>query len=85
MRFYDAFEVEKVKQKEMKMSNFLPFTICSIVDVPRQSDGASCGIMTVKFIEHLSVGIPLDKVNPSKITYYRLKLAIKAFRREVYI
>ncbi|KAI5351071.1 PREDICTED: ubiquitin-like-specific protease [Prunus dulcis] len=70
MRFYDASEVEKVKQKGMKMSKFMPFTICSNADVPQQCDGTSCRIMTVKFIEHLSAGICLDKVDPSKMTYY---------------
>ncbi|BBG95912.1 DNA glycosylase superfamily protein, partial [Prunus dulcis] len=38
---------------------------------------ASCGILTVKFIEHLSAGMSVDKVDPLKIKYYRLKLAIE--------
>ncbi|CAL2266317.1 unnamed protein product [Prunus armeniaca] len=77
MHFYDTSEVEEVKQKGMKMSMFMPFTICNIGDVPQQRDGTFCGIMTMKFIEHLSVGISLDKVDPSKFKYYRLKLAIE--------
>ncbi|CAL2270603.1 unnamed protein product [Prunus armeniaca] len=40
MHFYDAFEVEGVKQKGMKMSMFTPFTVCSIGDVPQQQDGS---------------------------------------------
>ncbi|CAL2265859.1 unnamed protein product [Prunus armeniaca] len=67
------------------MSTFMPFTVCSIRDVPQQRDGTSCGIMIVKFIKHLSADISLDKVDPSKITYYRLKLAIEALRGEAYI
>ncbi|KAI5348769.1 hypothetical protein L3X38_001656 [Prunus dulcis] len=59
-------------------------TICSIEDLPQQCDGASCGIMTVKFIEHLSADISLDKVDPSKITYYLLKLAIEALKGEAH-
>lgn len=39
MRFYEASEVEEVKQHGMKMSKFKPLTICSIGDVPQQSDG----------------------------------------------
>ncbi|CAL2239061.1 unnamed protein product [Prunus armeniaca] len=77
MHFYDASEVEEVKQKEMKMSKFNTFTICSIGDVPQQCD--------VKFIEYLNADISLDKVDPSMITYYRLKLAIKALRGKEYI
>ncbi|CAL8117226.1 unnamed protein product [Prunus armeniaca] len=38
MHFYDASEVEEVKQKGMKMSKFNTFTICSIGDVPQQCD-----------------------------------------------
>ncbi|CAL9001200.1 unnamed protein product [Prunus brigantina] len=85
MHFYDAFEVEQVKQKGMKMSTFMPFTVCNIGDVPQQRDGTSCGIMTVKFIEHLSVSISLDKVDPSKIKYYLLKLAIEVFYEDANI
>ncbi|KAI5355890.1 hypothetical protein L3X38_008785 [Prunus dulcis] len=70
-------EVEEVKQKGMQMSRSTPFSVCSIADVPQQRDGTSCGIMTVKFIEHLSAGISLDKVDRLKIKYYRLKLAIE--------
>ncbi|KAI5316714.1 hypothetical protein L3X38_036421 [Prunus dulcis] len=36
MGFYEAFEVEQVKQKGMKMSTFTSFTVCSIGDVPQQ-------------------------------------------------
>lgn len=39
MHFYDAFEVEQVKQRGMKMSTFKPFTVCNIGDVPQQRDG----------------------------------------------
>ncbi|CAL2239007.1 unnamed protein product [Prunus armeniaca] len=39
MGFYDASEVEEVKQKGMKMSTFTPFTVYSIGDVPQQRDG----------------------------------------------
>ncbi|KAI5333331.1 hypothetical protein L3X38_023462 [Prunus dulcis] len=77
MHFYEDSEVEEVKQKGLKMSMFTPFSVCSIVDVPQQRDGTSCGILTVKFIEHLSAGISVDKVDPLKIKYYRLKLAIE--------
>ncbi|ONI34339.1 hypothetical protein PRUPE_1G476000 [Prunus persica] len=35
--------------------------------------------MTVKFIEHLSAGISVDKVDPLKIKYYRLRLAIEGY------
>ncbi|KAI5323795.1 hypothetical protein L3X38_032867 [Prunus dulcis] len=83
MHFYDASEVEEVKQKGMKMSTFTPFTICSIGDVPQQRDGTSYGIMTVKFNEYLSAGISLDKFDPLKIKYYQLKLAI--LKGEAYI
>ena len=48
-------------------------------------DSTSCGIMTVKFIEYLSAGIPLHTIDPSKFGYYRLKLAIEAFRGEAYV
>ncbi|CAL8163912.1 unnamed protein product [Prunus armeniaca] len=85
MHFYNASEVEEVKQEGMKKSTFTPFIVCSIRDVPQQRDGTSCGIMTVKFIEHLSADISVDKVDHSKITYYQLKLAIEALRREAYI
>ncbi|BBN67244.1 hypothetical protein Prudu_21S000100 [Prunus dulcis] len=57
MHFYDDSEVEEVKQKGLTMSMYTPFSVCSIADVPQQRDGASCGILTVKFIEHLSAGI----------------------------
>ncbi|KAI5348662.1 hypothetical protein L3X38_001549 [Prunus dulcis] len=77
MHFYDDSEVEKVKQKGLTMSMYTPFSVCSIADVPQQRDGASCGILTVKFIEHLSAGMSVDKVDPLKIKYYRLKLAIE--------
>ncbi|BBN68763.1 hypothetical protein Prudu_566S000600, partial [Prunus dulcis] len=80
MRFYEKSEVEAVKSKGTDMSNFNPFTICRISDVPQQTDGTSCGIMTVKFIEYLSAGIPLHTIDPSKFGYYRLKLAIEALR-----
>ncbi|KAI5321956.1 hypothetical protein L3X38_031028 [Prunus dulcis] len=85
MRFYEKSEVEAVKRKGTDMSNFNPFTICRISDVPQQSDGTSCGIMTVKYIEYLSAGIPLHTIDPSKFGYYRLKLAIEAFRGEAYV
>ncbi|KAI5317360.1 hypothetical protein L3X38_037067 [Prunus dulcis] len=78
MHFYEDSEVEEVKQKGLTMSMFTPFSVCSIADVPQQRDGTSCGILTVKFIEHLSAGISVDKVDPLKIKYYRLKLAIEA-------
>ncbi|BBG93702.1 TCP-1/cpn60 chaperonin family protein [Prunus dulcis] len=42
-------------------------------------------IMTVKFIEHLSAGISLDKVDPLKIKYYRLKLAIEGLRGSIFM
>ncbi|BBN68409.1 Protein of unknown function D, partial [Prunus dulcis] len=87
MHFYEDSEVEEVRQKGLTMSMFTPFSVCSIVDVPQQRDGSnfptywphskSCGILTVKFIEHLSAGISVDKVDPLKIKYYRLKLAIE--------
>ncbi|BBN68664.1 hypothetical protein Prudu_520S000100, partial [Prunus dulcis] len=38
MRFYEKSEVEAVKRKGTDMSNFNPFTICRISDVPQQSD-----------------------------------------------
>ncbi|BBN67275.1 hypothetical protein Prudu_31S000300 [Prunus dulcis] len=57
MHFYDDSEVEEVKQKGLTMSMYAPFSVCSIADVPQQRDGASCGILTVKFIEHLSAGM----------------------------
>ncbi|BBN67313.1 hypothetical protein Prudu_39S000100 [Prunus dulcis] len=85
MRFYEKSEVEAVKRKGTDMSNFNPFTICRISDVPQQTDGTSCGIMTVKYIEYLSAGIPLHTIDPSKFGYYRLKLAIEAFRGEAYV
>ncbi|CAL2244560.1 unnamed protein product [Prunus armeniaca] len=85
MRFYEDSEVEEVKQKGMTMLTFTPFSVCSIGDVPQQRDGAACGIMTVKFIEHLSGDISLDKVDPSKTKYYRLKLAIECLRGKAYI
>ncbi|KAI5323891.1 hypothetical protein L3X38_032964 [Prunus dulcis] len=47
MHFYDAFEVEEVKQKGMKMSTFTPFTVCSIGDVPQQC----CSSNLVQFID----------------------------------
>ncbi|CAL2248156.1 unnamed protein product [Prunus armeniaca] len=85
MHFDGASDGEEVKQKGMKMSTFTSFTVCNIGDVPQQRDGTSCRIMTVKFIEHLSAGISLNKVDPSKITYYRRKLAIEALRvRHIY-
>ncbi|CAL9000228.1 unnamed protein product [Prunus brigantina] len=72
MRFYEKLEVEAVKRKGIDMSTFNPFTICRISDVPQQSDGTSCGIMTV------------NTIDPAKFGYYRLKLAIEAFRGEAY-
>ncbi|BBN68258.1 hypothetical protein Prudu_352S000100, partial [Prunus dulcis] len=95
MHFYDDSEVEEVKQKGLTMSMYTPFSVCSIADVPQQRDGSnfptywphstSCGILTVKFIEHLSAGISVDKVDPLKIKYYRLKLAIEGLRgRHIY-
>ncbi|CAL2259414.1 unnamed protein product [Prunus armeniaca] len=98
MRFYEKSEVEAVKRKGIDMSMFNPFTICRISDVPQQSDGmctsnfytarvdsTSCGIMTVKYIEYLSAGIPCNTIDPSKFGYYRLKLAIEVFRGEAYV
>ncbi|XP_020418551.1 uncharacterized protein LOC109948957 [Prunus persica] len=85
MHFYEDSEVEEVKQKGLQMSRFTPFSVCSIAGVPQQRDGTSCGIMTVKFIEHLSAGISVDKVDPLKIKYYRLKLAIEGLRGEAYL
>ncbi|XP_020416850.1 uncharacterized protein LOC109948402 isoform X2 [Prunus persica] len=85
MHFYDASEVEEVKQKGLTMSMYTPFSVCSIADVPQQRDGASCGILTVKIIEHLSAGMSVDKVDPLKIKYYRLKLAIEGLRGEAYL
>ncbi|CAL9000835.1 unnamed protein product, partial [Prunus brigantina] len=84
MRFYEKSEVEAVKRKGIDMSMFNPFTICRISDAPQQSDGTSCGIMTVKYIEYLSAGIPFNTIDPAKFGYYRLKLAIEAFRGEAY-
>ncbi|CAL2238971.1 unnamed protein product [Prunus armeniaca] len=85
MRFYEKSEVEAVKKKGIDMPTFNPFTICRISDVPQQSDGTSCGIMTVKFIEYLSAGIPFNTIDAAKFGYYRLKLAIKALRGEAYV
>lgn len=48
-------------------------------------DSTSCGIMTVKFIEYLSAGIPFNTIDPAKFGYYRLKLAIEALRGEAYV
>ncbi|KAI5334383.1 hypothetical protein L3X38_024516 [Prunus dulcis] len=39
MQFYEASEVEEVKQQGLKMSRFTPFLVCSIGDVPLQRDG----------------------------------------------
>ncbi|BBG93953.1 DNA glycosylase superfamily protein [Prunus dulcis] len=93
MHFYDDSEVEEVKQKGLTMSMYTPFSVCSIADVPQQRDGsnfptnwphsASCGILTVKFIEHLSAGMSVDKVDPLKIKYYRLKLAIEVSEHKI--
>ncbi|KAI5355898.1 hypothetical protein L3X38_008793 [Prunus dulcis] len=80
MHFYEDFEVEEVKQKGLQISRFTPFSVCSIAVVPQQRDGTSWEIMTVKFIEHLSAGVSLDKVDPLEIKYYRLKLAIEGLR-----
>ncbi|CAL2242078.1 unnamed protein product [Prunus armeniaca] len=98
MRFYEKSDVEAVKKKGIDMPTFNPFTICRISDVPQQSDGmctsnfctarvdsTSCGIMTVKFIEYLSAGIPFNTIDPAKFGYYRLKLAIEALRGEAYV
>ncbi|CAL2246838.1 unnamed protein product [Prunus armeniaca] len=85
MRFYEKLEVEAVKKKGIDMSKFTPFIICRIPDVPQQSDGTSCSIMIVKFIEYLSDGIPFHTIDPSKFGYYRLKLTIEAFRGEAYV
>ncbi|KAI5343779.1 hypothetical protein L3X38_011655 [Prunus dulcis] len=85
MHFYDASEVQEVKQKGMKMSTFMPFTVCRIGDVPQQRDGTPYGILTFKFIEYLSAGISLDKIDPLKIKYYRLKLAIEGLKGQAYI
>ncbi|KAI5311575.1 hypothetical protein L3X38_040748 [Prunus dulcis] len=64
---------------------YTPFSVCSIADVLQQRDGASCEILTVKFIEHLSAGMSVDKVDPLKDKYYRLKLAIEGLRgRHIY-
>ncbi|XP_020411099.1 protein DETOXIFICATION 45, chloroplastic [Prunus persica] len=82
MHFYEDSEVEEVKQKGLQMSRFTPFSVCSIAGLPQQQDGTSCGIITVKFIEHLSARISVDKVDPLKIKYYRLKLAIEGLRGE---
>ncbi|CAL2238182.1 unnamed protein product [Prunus armeniaca] len=82
MRFYEKSEVEAVNKKGIDMSKFTPFSICRIPDVPQQTDGTSRGIMTIKFIEYLSAGIPFHTIDPSKFGYYRLKLAIEAFRGE---
>ncbi|CAL2228394.1 unnamed protein product [Prunus armeniaca] len=84
MRFYEKSEVEVVKKKGIDKPTFNPFIICRISDVPQQSDGTSCGIMTVKFIEYLSAGIPFNTIDPAKFGYYRLKLAIEALRGEAY-
>ncbi|CAL8164340.1 unnamed protein product [Prunus armeniaca] len=87
MKFYEDSEVEEVKQKGLQMLRFTPFSVCVIGGVPQQRDGCnfptywphstSCGIMTVQFIEHLSAGLSVHKIDPSKIKYYRLKLAIE--------
>ncbi|KAI5342805.1 hypothetical protein L3X38_010681 [Prunus dulcis] len=76
---------EEVKQKGLTMSMYTPFSVCSIAAVPQQRDGTSCGILTVKFIEHLSAGMSVDKVDTLKIKYYRLKLAIEGLRGEAYL
>ncbi|CAL8119690.1 unnamed protein product [Prunus armeniaca] len=91
MKFYEDSEVEEVKQKGLQMSRFTPFSVCIIGGVPQQRDGCnfptywphstSCGIMTVQFIEHLSAGLSMHKIDPSKIKYYRLKLAIEGCTR----
>ncbi|CAL2240234.1 unnamed protein product [Prunus armeniaca] len=85
MKFYEDSEVEEVKQKGLQMSRFTPFSVCIIGGVPQQRDGTSCGIMTVQFIEHLSAGLSMHKIDPSKIKYYRLKLAIEGLRGEAYL
>ncbi|CAL2271612.1 unnamed protein product [Prunus armeniaca] len=91
MKFYEDSEVEEVKQKGLQMSRFMPFSVCIIGGVPQQRDGCnfptywphstSCRIMTVQFIEHLSAGLSVHKIDPSKIKYYRLKLAIEGCTR----
>ncbi|KAL6284529.1 hypothetical protein ACE6H2_015458 [Prunus campanulata] len=85
MQFYEGSELEEVKQRGLQMSSFTPFSVCTIGDVPQQRDGASCGIMTVKFLEHLSAGISLTTIDPLKSKYYRLKLAIEGLRGEAYV
>ncbi|CAL2230122.1 unnamed protein product [Prunus armeniaca] len=85
MKFYEDSEVEEVKQKGLQMSRFTPFSVCIIGGVPQQRNGTSCGIMTVQFIEHLSAGLSVHKIDPSKIKYYRLKLAIEGLRGEAYL
>ncbi|BBN69266.1 hypothetical protein Prudu_862S000300 [Prunus dulcis] len=70
-------DFEEVKQKglTMSISNFPTYWPHS----------TSCGILIVKFIEHLSAGISVDKVDPLNIKYYRLKLAIEGLRgRHIY-
>ncbi|CAL9025760.1 unnamed protein product [Prunus brigantina] len=83
---YDSYTVFTSNTMLVRQMEPITQTLAKVLisDVPQQSDGTSCGIMTVKFIEYLSAGIPFNTIDPAKFGYYRLKLAIEAFRGEAY-
>ncbi|CAL9005514.1 unnamed protein product [Prunus brigantina] len=88
MKFYANSEVEEVKHKGLivNLVHFIHFLHkCSCNSPTYWPHSTSCGIMTVQVIEHLSAGLSLDKIDPSKMKYYRLKLAIEGLRGEAYL
>ncbi|XP_021801093.1 uncharacterized protein LOC110745325 isoform X2 [Prunus avium] len=87
---YDSYvdftaQKKEVKKMATQKPNFEAWTICRHGDVPQQADGASCGVFAIKFIEYASAGLPCHTIDPSKVAYYRLKLAIEALREEAYL
>ncbi|KAI5316359.1 hypothetical protein L3X38_036066 [Prunus dulcis] len=85
MGFYGSSELQEVKKMATQKPNFEAWTICRHGDVPQQADGASCGVFAIKFIEYASAGLPCHTIDPSKVAYYQLKLAIEALREEAYL
>ncbi|KAI3923187.1 hypothetical protein MKW98_000874 [Papaver atlanticum] len=50
--------------------------------IPQQNDINSCGVFSIKFIEHMVRKIPVCQVNPAFATRYRCELTVHLFKKQ---
>ncbi|KAI3919451.1 hypothetical protein MKW98_030162 [Papaver atlanticum] len=52
-------------------------------DLPQQTDGSSCGVFAIKFIEHMIRDISFQKIEQSKTPRFRCEIALQLFKKQL--